>query len=98
MKDKEKINKLKKSTKKEFETYKEDVKELKLDVFDTKPFIQKLIFFVVGIESFIIGFALYFILKDDKKWQTGYILAGSVIGLIATLAEMLENLLTIIAK
>lgn len=98
MKDKEKINKLKKSTKKEFETYKEDVKELKLDVFDTKPFIQKLIFFVVGIESFIIGFALYFILKDDKKWQTGYILAGSVIGLIVTLAEMLENLLTIIAK
>lgn len=98
MKDKEKINKLKKSTKKEFETYKEDVKELKLDVFDTKPFIQKLIFFVVGIESFIIGFALYFILKDDKKWQTGYILAGSVIGLIATLAEMLEKLLTIIAK
>ncbi|MBQ7790020.1 MAG: hypothetical protein IJ399_02025 [Bacilli bacterium] len=98
MKDKEKINKLKKSTKKEFETYKEDVKELKLDVFDTKPFIQKLIFFVVGIESFIIGLALYFILKDDKKWQTGYILAGSVIGLIATLAEMLENLLTIIAK
>lgn len=98
MKDKEKINKLKKSTKKEFETYKEDVKELKLDVFDTKPFIQKLIFFVVGIESFIIGFALYFILKDDKKWQTGYILAGSVIGLIATLAEMLENLLVIIAK
>lgn len=98
MKDKEKINKLKKSTKKEFETYKEDVKELKLDVFDTKPFIQKLIFFVVGIESFIIGFALYFILKDDKKWQTGYILAGSVIGLIATLAEMLEKLLAIIAK
>ncbi len=98
MKDKEKINKLKKTTKKEFETYKEDVKELKLDVFDTKPFIQKLIFFVVGIESFIIGFALYFILKDDKKWQTGYILAGSVIGLIATLAEMLEKLLAIIAK
>lgn len=98
MKDKDKINKLKKSTKKEFKTYKEDVKELKLDVFDTKPFIQKLIFFVVGIESFIIGFALYFILKDDKKWQTGYILAGSTIGLIATLAEMLEKLLNIIPK
>ena len=95
-KENEKLEQLEKSTKKELKNYAKDIKDTKLELFDKKPIIQKIVFLATGIESFIIGFALYFIFKDDKKWQSDYLLWGSTIGLLIELiiisGEILEKL------
>lgn len=84
----EKLEELEKSAKKELKNYAKDIKETKLNIFDKKPLVQKLVFFVTGLESFIIGYALYFMFKDDKKWQTDYLLWGSTFGLTIQLIEV----------
>lgn len=89
----EKLEQIEKSTKKELKNYAKDIKETKLNLFDKKPFIQKIIFFATGIESFIIGFALYFMFKDDKKWQSDYLLYGSTFGLAIELIIIAGDIL-----
>lgn len=83
--DEEKNKKLKENIKKEFNEYADEATNLEgIKLYDDNPAIQKVVFILVGITNFIVGFALFFLIKDDKKkqWQADYLLKSSVIGAI----------------
>lgn len=85
--------KLETQVKKEFENYKKDIVNENIDLYDEKPFIQKIVFLLVGILSFPVGYALYFLIKDNKtkKWQANYLVKGATAGLFfATMAVVLK--------
>ena len=92
--DEEKNKKLKDNLKEEFKEYAEEATNLDgIKIYDDKPVIQKIVFILVGLTNFIIGFALYFLIKDDKKkkWQADYLLKSSVVGaIIVTIALILR--------
>ena len=72
-----------------------------IKVYDDKPIIQKIVFILVGLTNFIIGFALYFLIKDDKKkkWQADYLLKSSVVGaIIVVIALILRAILPMIEE
>ena len=75
---------LEENVKKEFEGYKKDILKNNVDLYDNKPLIQKIIFGLVGVINFVAGFALYFLVKDDKTktWQANYLVKGSAIGVV----------------
>ena len=76
--------KLKGQMQKEFEKYKKDVLEDNIDLYDEKPFIQKIVFIIVGIVFFPVGYALYFLINNNKKysWQANYLVKAATVGLI----------------
>ena len=100
--DEEKSKELKKNMKEEFKEYADKATNLDdIKIYDDKPAIQKLVFILVGITNFIIGFALYFLIKDDKKkqWQADYLLKSSTIGaIIVALALILDIVTTILEQ
>lgn len=89
-----------KNIKKEFKTYSKDVLKKDVELYDDKPFIQKLVFVVLGISNFIVGYALYFLIKDDKskKWQSSYLVKGSTIGLIISILGFIGTIVYNITK
>ena len=82
--EKEAAEKIKSNVKKEVKDYVDDIKNNDVDFLDDKPFIQKFVFLLVGISNFVVGYALYFLIKDKKeyKWQSSYLVKGATIGLI----------------
>ena len=94
---------LEKKVKKEFKEYKKDIMSNDVELYDDKPLIQKVVFFLVGVINCVVGFALYFLIKDDKnkKWQASYLSKGSLIGLalwiIIAFAQLI-NLITYLAS
>ena len=88
--------------KEEFKEYADEVTNLDgIKVYDDKPIIQKIVFILVGLTNFIIGFALYFLIKDDKKkkWQADYLLKSSVVGaIIVVIALILRAILPMIEE
>ena len=83
----EKMDKLEDDIKKEIKNYKDAIMDNKLNIYDNKPFIQKLIFLLVGISNFLVGYAFYFLVKDNKntKWQASYFSGGASIGLVLSI-------------
>ena len=59
--------------------------------YSDKPLIQRLIFLAVGISNFFVGFALYYLFKDDKskKWQIIFIQRGAIIGLELAIIDVI---------
>lgn len=55
--------------------------------YSDKPLGQRLLFFFAGFFDFLIGFALYYLFKDDKskEWQVEFIQRGAVFGLCFTI-------------
>lgn len=52
--------------------------------YSDKPLSQRLVLFIAGFTNFIMGYAIYFILKDDKskEWQLEFLQRGSVFGFV----------------
>ncbi len=91
--DEEKNKKIKEDVKKEAKDITKDITNDDIGLYDDKPFIQKCVFFFVGITNFLVGFALHFLIKDDKKkkWQASYLVKGSTIGaILVILAVVLD--------
>lgn len=55
--------------------------------YSDKPLGQRLLFFFVGFFNFLLGFALYYLYKDDKskEWQAEFFQRGAVFGLCFTI-------------
>ena len=55
--------------------------------YSNKPLIQRILFLLTGIFNFLIGFTLYYLLKDDKskEWQVEFLQRGSMLGLAFTI-------------
>ena len=88
------MNELEKGIGEELKEYKNNLDINKINFNDKKPIVQKIVFFLAGASNFIIGFALYFILKDKYKWQTDYIEMGAAFGLVASLVGAVLELIT----
>lgn len=90
----EKLNKLGDGLKDEIKTYKNDIKDNRVDLYDNKPLMQKIIFLLVGISNFLVGYSFYFLLKDNKKkqWQANYFSIGACIGLILFIILAIGNM------
>ena len=52
-------------------------------VYSDKPLGQRLLFLLAGFSNFLIGYALYFLFKDDKskEWQLEFIGRGAALSL-----------------
>ncbi|MDD4624262.1 MAG: hypothetical protein GX032_04270 [Tenericutes bacterium] len=96
--EKKKEKELEENVKKEFGGYKKDILSKNVDLYDNKPLIQKIIFILVGVINFVVGFALYFLIKDDKnkKWQANYLSKGSAIGLALWIVIAFSHLINLI--
>ncbi len=63
---------------------------------DKLPLIVRIVYLLVGITNFILGYALYFIVKDDKKkeYDAVFLKRGASIGaamvLMGTLFWLVE--------
>ena len=92
--------KLKEQVKKEFESYKKDALEENIVIDDDKPQIQKLVFLLVGILFFPVGYALYFLVKDNKryKWQANYLVKGATFGMAVTFIVAILDIVTTIVE
>ena len=92
--------KLKEQVKKEFESYKKDALEENIVIDDDKPLIQKIVFLLVGIVFFPVGYALYFLTKDNKrqKWQANYLVKGATVGLVLSLIVAVLDIVTAIVE
>lgn len=88
--------KLEDQVKKEFEDYKNDVLEDNINLYDDKPFIQKLVFILVGLFFFPVGYALYFLTSNNKKykWQSSYLVKASTCGLVLTIIGIILDILS----
>lgn len=84
-----KIEQLENTAVNEIKNYANDVKQTKIDLFDNKPFVPKLLFLVASFFSFLMGISLYFLFKDDDKfkWSCPYFLFGSIAGAIYALVK-----------
>lgn len=62
--------------------------------------MQRIVLFAAGFCNFIIGYALYFIFKDDKSkdWQIEFIQRGAAFGLAFTIIGLIISLISIIIK
>lgn len=91
----EKMDKLEDDIKKEIKNYKDDIMDSKIYLCDSKPFIQKLIFFLVGVSNFLVGYALYFLVKDNKKtkWQASCFSIGASFGLFLSLVNAITDII-----
>lgn len=63
--------------------------------YSNKPLLQRIVLFVAGFCNFIIGYALYYIFKDDKtkEWQIEFIQRGAAFGLAFTIIGLLLSLI-----
>lgn len=88
--------KLEEQVKKEFEEYKKDVLDDNVSLYDDKPFIQKLIFILVGVVFFPVGYALYFLINDNKKykWQANYLVKASTVGLVLSIIGVVLEIIS----
>ena len=68
--------------------------------YSDKPLLQRIVLFLAGFCNFIIGYALYFMLKDDKSkaWQVEFIQRGAAFGFVFTIIGLLSSLITVIIK
>lgn len=81
---KEQQEKLNQSIKEEIKEYVDDVKAKDIEIYDEKPAVQKIVFILLGLTNFLAGFALYFLIRDDKKkkWQASYLCKSSAVGCV----------------
>lgn len=93
--DEEKNKKIKENVKKEVKEYADDITNMDVGFYDDKPFIQKLVFYLVGISNFLVGYSLYFLFKDDKKkkWQASCLSKGATIGLVLTIIAIVFEII-----
>ncbi len=86
--------------KKEIKGYAKDAMAKNVELFDDKPLLQKIIFFLAGFTNFIVGFALYFLLRDNNKtkWQSSYLVKGSMCGVILSFTIATAELISFIAN
>lgn len=87
-------NEIEKRIGEELKEYKNDLDISKINFNDKKPVIQKIVFFLAGASNFIIGFALYFLLKEKNKWQSNYVQLGATTGLILSLVAAVIEILS----
>lgn len=84
-----KIEQLENAAVKEVKEYAQEVKQTKIDLYDNKPFIPKVMIFIGAFVSYFLAFGLYIIFKDDEKhkWTCPYFLFGSIAGAIYALVK-----------
>ena len=72
-------------------------------VYSDKSLDQRILFFIAGFSNFLIGFALYYLFKDDKskEWQIEFIhrgasfnLALTIIGIVICMVAGIITLIT----
>ena len=68
--------------------------------YSDKPLLQRIVLFIAGFCNFIIGYALYYIFKDDKskEWQIEFVQRGAAFGLAFTIIGLLLSLISFIIK
>lgn len=51
--------------------------------YSDKPLLQRVVLFLAGFSNILIGYALYFMFKDDKakEWQIEFVQRGATFGL-----------------
>ena len=51
--------------------------------YSDKPLLQRVVLFLAGFSNILIGYALYFMFKDDKAkdWQIEFVQRGATFGL-----------------
>lgn len=51
--------------------------------YSDKPLLQSVVLFLAGFSNILIGYALYFMFKDDKakEWQIEFVQRGATFGL-----------------
>ena len=79
-----KIEQLENVAVKEVKEYAQEVKQTKIDLYDNKPFIPKIMILIGAFSCCFLSFGLYIIFKEDEqhKWTCPYFLFGSIAGLI----------------
>lgn len=64
--------------------------------YSDKPLLQRIVLFLAGFSNFLIGYALYFMFKDDKSkdWQIEFVQRGAAFGLAFTIIGLLLGLIS----
>lgn len=95
-----KLDKLEDDVKEELRDYAKDALSKDIKLYDNIPFVQKFVFILVGIINFLFGYALYFIVKDDKKkkWQASYLIKGATIGLAISLIVAITEIISLFVE
>ncbi len=93
----DKLNRLEEKAIDELRDYKKEILKKDIDIYDNKPIMQKIVFILAGFSNFLIGYALFFVLKDDKdkKWKAACFGKGATASLIflviGSLFEIVRN-------
>lgn len=84
-----KIEQLENAAVSEIKEYAQQVKQTKIDLYDNKPFLPKIIILIGAFFSYFLAFGLYIIFKDDEKhkWTCPYFLFGSIAGALFALVK-----------
>ena len=64
--------------------------------YSDKPLLQRIVLFLAGFSNFLIGYALYFMFKDDKSkdWQIEFVQRGAAFGLAFAIIGLLLGLIS----
>ena len=67
--------------------------------YSDKPLLQRVVLFLAGFSNILIGYALYFMFKDDKTkdWQIEFVQRGAAFGLAFIIIGLIAALIGIVA-
>ena len=70
----------------------------KKNYYSDKPLWHRIIFFITGFTNFIIGYALYYLFKDDKSkdWQIEFIQRGAAFGFAFTIIGLVIEIINLV--
>ncbi len=62
------------------------------------PLLQKIVFFLAGFSNPLIGYAIYYMFKDDKTkdWQVEFIQRGSAFSLAFLLIGLIISIIIVV--
>lgn len=64
-------------------------------LYSDKPLLKRVVFFLAGFSSFLTGYAIYYIIKDDKskEFEAEFIQRGAAFGLSMFILEVVFAIL-----
>lgn len=68
--------------------------------YSDKLLLQRVVLFLAGFSNILIGYALYFMFKDDKAkdWQIEFVQRGATFGLAIIIIELIVALIGKVAE
>lgn len=64
-------------------------------LYSDKPLLKRVVLFLAGLSNFLVGYAIYYIIKDDKskEFEAEFIQRGAAFGFALFILELILALL-----